>query len=85
MPQIWAPYSIIGLTIAVYSRCVHLNKGPHIKAVIYNAVVNAVAPLWVVYAMCVFQFSLESIQIPKTLRLASGFVLQLWIFTVKAK
>jgi len=61
MPQIWAPYSIIGLTTAVYNKCVHLNKGPYVEAVICDAVTNAMAPLWVACAICVFQFNLESI------------------------
>jgi len=45
MPQIWAPYSIVGFTTTVYSRRVHLNKGPYVETVICNAAVNAVAPL----------------------------------------
>ena len=76
MPQIWAPYSIIGLTIAVYNRRVCLKESPHVEAVIYNAAANAIAPLWITCVIYVFQFSLESTQIPKTLRLVSGFVLQ---------
>ena len=63
----------------------HLKKGPHVETVIHNAAANAAAPLWVACAICVFQFSLESTQIFKTLRLASGFILQPWMFTVKAK
>ena len=83
IPQIWAPYSIVGLTTAVYNRRVRLNKGPHVEAVICDAAANAAAPLWVACAMCVFQFNLESTQTPRTLRLASGFVLQPWMFTVE--
>jgi len=60
MPQIWAPYSIVGLTTAVYNRRVRLKKGPYVKTVICDAAANATVPLWVVCAMCVFQFSLES-------------------------
>jgi hypothetical protein len=45
MPQIWAPYSIAGLTTAVYSSRVRLNKGPQVKAAIRNAAVKAAAPL----------------------------------------
>ena len=61
MLQIWALYSIVGLTTAVYSRRVRLKKGPHIDAIIHNAAANAAAPLWVACVMYVFQFSLESI------------------------
>jgi len=76
MPQIWAPYSIIGLTTAVYSRRVHLKEGPYIETIICDATTNAAALLWVVCAMYVFQFSLESTQTLRTLRLVSGFTLQ---------
>ena len=75
MPQIWALYSIISLTTAVYNKHVCLNKSPYIKAVIYDAAANAVAPSWVTCVICVFQFSLKSTQTPKTLKLAFGFVL----------
>ena len=61
MPQIWALYSIVGLITAVYNRRVCLKEVPYVEAVIYNAAANAVAFLWVIYAMCVFQFSLEFI------------------------
>ena len=44
-PQIWEPYSIIGLTTAIYSRRVSLKEGPYIKAVIRNAAENTAAPL----------------------------------------
>ena len=43
MPQIWAPYSIAGLTTAVYSSRVRLNDGPQVDAVIRNAAANAAA------------------------------------------
>ena len=85
MPQIWALYSIVGLTTAVYNRRVCLKEGPYVETVICNTAANAVAPLWVACIICVFQFSLESTQTPKTLRLASGFASQPWIFTVEAK
>ena len=45
MSQIWALYSIIGLTTVVYNRHVCLKKGPYVEAVIYNAAVNAAALL----------------------------------------
>ena len=61
MPQIWALYSIVGLITAVYNKRVHLKEGPYVKTVICNAAANAVIFLWVTCAMCVFQFSLESI------------------------
>ena len=54
MPQIWAPYSIVGLTTAVYNKRVCLNKNLQLKAVIYNTAANAVAPLWVACAICAF-------------------------------
>ena len=60
MPQIWALYSIVGLITTVYNRRVCLKKGPYVEAVIYDAVMNAVAPLWVACVICVFQFNLES-------------------------
>jgi hypothetical protein len=44
-PQIWEPYSIVGLTTAVYSRRVSLKEGPHVEAVIRDAAENAAAPL----------------------------------------
>ena len=59
-PQIWEPYSIIGLTTAVYSRRVSLKEGPYIKVVIRNAAKNTAAPLWVACVIYSFQFSLES-------------------------
>ena len=60
-PQIWVLYSIIGLTTAVYSRCVCLKEGPYINAIIYNAAANVAVPLWVTCVIYVFQFSLKSI------------------------
>ena len=54
MPQIWALYSIVGLTTAVYNRCVCLKEGPYVKTVICDAATNAVAPLWVVCAIYIF-------------------------------
>ena len=44
-PQIWAPYSIVGLTTAVYSSRVRLNEGPQVEAAICNAAANAATPL----------------------------------------
>jgi len=85
MPQIWALYSIVGFTTAVYNRRVCLKEGPHVKTVICDIAANAVAFLWVACVIYVFQFSLESTQTPRTLRLASGFALQFWMFTVEAK
>ena len=38
-------YSIVGLTIAVYSKYVSLKEGPYIKAVIRDVAKNIVAPL----------------------------------------
>ena len=43
----------------MYNRHVHLKEGPHVKAVICDAVANAVVPLLVICVMCMFQFSLE--------------------------
>ena len=60
---------------AVYSRCVSLKKGPYIKAVIYNATENAAVPLWVACVIYLFQFNLKSTQIPKILKVVSGFAL----------
>ena len=54
MPQIWVLYSIVGLTTAVYSRRVCLNKGPYVDAVICDVAANAAVPLWVICVMCVF-------------------------------
>jgi hypothetical protein len=34
MPQIWAPYSIAGLTTTIYSSRVRLKEGPHVEAAI---------------------------------------------------
>ena len=45
MPQIWALYSIVGLTTAVYNRRVCLKEGPHVETVIHDAAANAAAPL----------------------------------------
>ena len=44
-PQIWEPYSIVGLTTAVYSKRVSLKEGPYVKAVIRDAAENVAAPL----------------------------------------
>ena len=60
MPQIWAPYSIVGLTTAVYSSRVRLKDGPQVDAAIRDTTTKAAAPLWVAYVVCVFQFSLAS-------------------------
>jgi len=76
MPQIWAPYSIVGFTTAVYNRRVCLKEGLYVKTVICNTAVNAVAPLWIACVIYVFQFNLESIQTFKTLKLVFGFALQ---------
>ena len=54
MPQIWAPYSIVGLTTAVYSSRVRLNDGPQVNIAIYDTAVKAAAPLWVACVVCVF-------------------------------
>ena len=84
-PQIQELYSIIGLITAVYSKHVSLKEGPHIKAVIRDAAKNAAAPLQVVYVIYLFQFSLESTQTPKILKIAFSFALQPQIFTIKTK
>ena len=41
MPQIWAPYSIVGLTTAVYSSRVRLKEGPQVDAAIRNTAAKA--------------------------------------------
>ena len=74
-PQIWELYSIVGLTTAVYNRHVSQNKNPHIKATICDVAENAAAFLWVIYVMCLFQFSLESTHILRILKVVSGFAL----------
>ena len=84
-PQIWAPYSIVGLTTAVYSNRVRLNEGLQVDAVIHDAAANAAAPLVVAFLICSFQFSLESTQTPRTLRVAFGSASQPWILTVDAR
>jgi len=84
-PQIWAPYSIVGLTTAVYSSRVRLNEGPQVEAAIRDAAANAAAPLVVAFVICAFQFSLASTQTPRTLSVASGFASQPWILTVDAR
>ena len=71
-PQIWVLYSIVGLTTAVYSNRVRLKEGPQVDATIHNAAANAAAPLVVAFLICLFQFSLESTQTPRTLRVAFG-------------
>ena len=38
-------YSIVNLITAIYNRRVSLNKGPYIKAVIYNTTKNVATPL----------------------------------------
>ena len=76
IPQIWAPYSIIGLTTAVYSSRIRLKDGPQVNAVIRDTAAKAAAPLWVAYIVCAFQFSLASTQTPRTLRVVSGFASQ---------
>ena len=59
-PQIWALYSIVGLTTAVYSSRVRLKEGPQVDAAIRDAAANAAAPLVVAFVICAFQFSLAS-------------------------
>ena len=54
MPQIWAPYSIIGLITAVYSSLIRLKEGPYVKAAIQDTATKAATPLWVAYVMCAF-------------------------------
>ena len=76
IPQIWALYSIISLTTAVYSSCIYLKEGPQVKAVIYNTAIKAAAPLQVACVIYAFQFSLVSIQTPRTLRVVFSFTLQ---------
>ena len=41
MPQIWALYSIVGLTTAVYSSRVRLNDGPQVDAAIRDTAAKA--------------------------------------------
>ena len=84
-PQIQAPYSIISLTTAIYSSRIRLNKGPQVKAAIYNTAVNAAAPLVVAFIIYLFQFSLVSTQTPRTLRVAFSFTLQPQILTINTK
>ena len=56
MPQIWAPYSIVGLTTAVYSSRVCLKEGPHVEAAIRDTAAKAAAPLWVACVMYAFSY-----------------------------
>ena len=84
-PQIQELYSIVSLTTAVYSKCINLKKGPYIKTVIRDAAKNVATPLWVAYIIYLFQFSLESTQTPKILKVAFNFTLQPQIFIIKAK
>ena len=44
-PQIWEPYSIVGLTTAIYRRRVRLKEGPYVEVAIRDAAANAAAPL----------------------------------------
>jgi len=44
----------------VYNKYIYLKKGPYVKTVIYNTAANAAAPLWGIYVIYVFQFSLGS-------------------------
>ena len=53
-PQIWEPYSIVGLMTAVYSRRISLKEGPYVKAVIRDVAENAAAPLRVACVICSF-------------------------------
>ena len=76
IPQIQAPYSIVGLTTTIYSSCVRLKDGPQVNAAIYNTATKAAAPLQVAYVVYAFQFSLASTQTLRTLRVASGLALQ---------
>ena len=85
MPQIWAPYSIVGLTTAVYSSRVRLNDSPQVNTAIRNTATKAAAPLWVACVVCAFQFSLASTQTPKTLRVASSLTSHPWILTVDVR
>ena len=73
-PQIWELYSIIGLTTAVYNRCVSQNEGPHVEVALCDVAKNAAAPLWVACVMCLFQFNLKFTQTPKILRVTSSFI-----------
>ena len=75
IPQIWALYSIISLTTAVYSNCIYLKEGPQVNAVIYNAAINITIPLVVAFLIYLFQFSLKLIQTLKTLKVAFSSIL----------
>ena len=57
IPQIQAPYSIIGLTTTIYSSRVRLKEGPQVNATIYNTAIKAATPLQVIYIIYAFQFS----------------------------
>ena len=56
----------------MYSKYISLKEGPHVETVIQDAAKNAAAPLWVACVMYSFQFSLESTQTPRILRVAFG-------------
>ena len=56
----YAPYSIVGLTTAVYRRRVFLREGPYVNATSLAIPSEAASPFRITYAIYSFYISLES-------------------------
>ena len=74
MCQACAPYTITGLTIAVYSSLVLIKHSPQVVAAMRERASKAAVPFPTVIFMCSFQFILGSSHTPSTLSLVSGLI-----------
>src|SRR5947208_7296664 len=74
MCQACAPYTIAGLTIAVYSSLVLIKHGPQVVAAIRERASKAAVPFPTATFVCSFQFILGSSHTPSTLSFVSGLI-----------
>src|SRR6266480_5642365 len=72
--QACAPYTIAGLTIAVYSSLVLIKHGPQVVAAIRERALKAAVPFPTAIFVYSFQFILGSSHTPSTLSLVSGLI-----------
>jgi hypothetical protein len=70
-PHTGALYSIVGLTVVLYSRCERLIDGPYVDAMIQERAVKAASPFLVAHLTCSFHWSLGSTQTPRIHRAVS--------------
>src|SRR5947208_4629503 len=72
--QACAPYTIAGLTIAVYSSLVLIIHGPQVVAATRERALKAAIPFPTAIFVCSFQFILGSSHTPSTLSFVSGLI-----------